>query len=100
VKTPIRQAFMKSKGSITTPPPASRTFDAASSALSTHKYVVHIAIGGAVPGIDRMAATSPLCLSPDRSKMDEPLVSARAIKYLSAELGAITSSNSQPKRSP
>jgi hypothetical protein len=74
--------------------------DAASSALSTQKYVFHIAVGGAASGIDRMAATSPPCTSPDRSKMDEPLVSARAMKYLSSELGGITSSNSQSKRPP
>jgi hypothetical protein len=36
-KTAIRQAFMKSKGSTVMPPPASMTFDAASSALSTQK---------------------------------------------------------------
>ena len=35
VKTAIRPASMTSNGSITTFPPASRTFDAVSSALST-----------------------------------------------------------------
>ncbi len=35
LKTAIRPASMTSNGSITTPPPASRTLDAVSSALST-----------------------------------------------------------------
>jgi hypothetical protein len=37
VKTATRLASMKSKGSITTLPPASRTVEAVSSALSTQK---------------------------------------------------------------
>jgi hypothetical protein len=56
---------MTSKGSIRTPPPASRTFDAASSALSTQNQVFHVAIFGAPAGIEPTAATSPPRESPD-----------------------------------
>ena len=80
VKTAIRQASMKSNGFVTRLPPASRILDAASSALSTQKYVFHIAIGGAASGIDRTPATSPLRSSPDVSKMDELFASPRAMK--------------------
>ncbi len=50
---------MNSKGSVITLPPASLTLNAVSSALSTQKYVFHIAIGGAAAAIDRTPATSP-----------------------------------------
>jgi hypothetical protein len=84
VKTAVRPASMTSNGSLTTPPPASRTLDAVSSALSTEMYVSHIATDGADSGIDPTAATSAPC--------------RRAMKYLPSDPGGITSSNSQPKR--
>ena len=79
----MRPASITSKGSITADPPASLAFAAASSALSTHTYVFHIASGGAASGIEPTAATSP------------PRI--RAMKYLPGESGGITSSNSHPK---
>ena len=85
VNTAIRPASMTSKGSITTFPPASRTFAAVSSALSTQTYVFHIAIGGAPSGTEPTAATSPPRM--------------RAMKYLPGESGGMTSSNSHPNRS-
>ena len=84
VKTAIRPASITSNGSFTTAPPASRTFDAVSSALSTETYVSHVATGGAPSGIEPSAATSPPC--------------RRAMKYLPGAPGGITFSNSQPKR--
>jgi len=86
VKTAVRPAPGTSNGSRTTPPPAARTLDAVSSALSTQMYVSHIAVGGADSGIDPTAATA----RPRR----------RAMKYLPGAPGGITSSNSQPKRPP
>src|SRR5918995_3695210 len=83
VKTPVRPAPGTSNGSLTTAPPASRTFAAALSALSTQMYVSHIAVGVADSGIDPTAATAP----PRR----------RAMKYLPADPCGITFSNCQPK---
>ena len=75
---------MTSNGSIRALPPASRTFAAVSSALSTQMYVFHNAIGGAASGIEPTAATrSPRSV---------------AMKYSPSESGGITSSNSQPNR--
>ena len=77
---------MTSNGSVKTRPPASFTFEAASSALSTQTYVFHTAIGGPPSGCEPTAATSP----PRR----------RAMKYLPPDPGGITSSNSHPNRPP
>ena len=82
--TAIRPAFITSKGSVRTWPPASRTLDAVSSALSTQTYVFHLAMGGPPSGIPPTAATSP------------PRI--RALKYLASDPGGITSSNSHPNR--
>src|SRR5918998_1516995 len=48
VKTAVRPASAKSKGSTTTPPPAWWTLAAASSALATETYVFHTARGAGV----------------------------------------------------
>src|SRR5829696_7216109 len=93
----IRQASRRSKGSIRTAPPASRTRDAASSALSTQKYVFHIAIAGPAAGIERTPATSPLSCAPERSKIDELAAWCLATKYFSPEPAGDASPNSQPK---
>ena len=85
-KTAIRPASMTSNGAVRTRPPASTTFDAVSSALSTQTYVFQAAVEGPPSGADPTAATSP----PRR----------RAMKYLPAEPGGITSSNSHPNRPP
>ena len=50
VNTPMRPASMMSKGSLRTRPPASATFEAVSSALSTQMYVFQTAPGGAPSG--------------------------------------------------
>ena len=49
-KTAIRPASITSNGSVTTRPPERRTFEAASSALSTHTYEFHSAVGGPLFG--------------------------------------------------
>ena len=72
-----------SNGSIRTLPPASRTFAAVSSALSTHTYVSHLATGGAPSGIEPTAVAS------------SPRI--RPTKYLPPASSGITFSNSQPK---
>jgi hypothetical protein len=77
---------MTSNGSMSVFPPASRTFLAVSSALSTWMYVFQVAIWGAASGIEPTAATSP------------PRI--RAMKYLPPASAGITSSSSQPKRPP
>ena len=82
--TAIRPAVMTSKGSVRTWPPASRTLDAVSSALSTQMYVFQVAMGGPPSGIPLTAATLP------------PRI--RALKYLPSDPGGITSSNSHPNR--
>ena len=84
VKTAVRPTPEMSKGSLTTPPPAARTFDSAASALSTEMYVSHVAFGGADSGSDPTAATAP----PGRA----------AMTYLPSDPSGIASSNSQPKR--
>jgi hypothetical protein len=53
--------------------------------------VFQIATGGAASGIDPTAATSPRRPSPELSNRDQPVASARAMKYLPSELGGITS---------
>ena len=83
--TAIRPASMTSNGSIRADPPASVTFFAVSSVLSTQMYVFHIAMGGAPSGIEPTAATSP------------PRI--RAMKYWPSDPSGITSSNSQGKSS-
>jgi hypothetical protein len=75
---------MTSKGSVVTPPPASRAFDAVSSAFETQTYVFHTAIGGAPAGIDPTAATSPPRIRP--------------MKYLPSVPSGIAFSNSHPNR--
>ena len=84
--TAMRPASMTSKGSVSTRPPASRTFAAAASALSTQTYVFHAAVGGAPSGCEPTAATSP--------------PRTRAMKYLPGDPAGMTSWNSHPKSPP
>jgi hypothetical protein len=82
--TAMRPASMTSNGSVKTLPPAARTRDAVSSALSTQTYVFHTATAGAPGGFDPTAATSP----PRR----------RPMKYSPSDPSGIEFSNSHPNR--
>ena len=82
-QTATRAAARRSKGSVTTLPPASVTFSAAASALSTQTWVPHAATGGRPP------------------PRSEPIAATgrpRSVhtKYLPGEPDGIVSSASQP----
>jgi hypothetical protein len=90
-----RAASRNSKGSLAMSPPAATTLAAVSSALSTQKYVFHVAEAAR---LDLIPATSPLLRPPEVSKKDEVVVWRRAKRYVSSEPGGITSSYSHPNR--